>query len=117
MQDSCSQFRRRITTSVLNEVVQDAVMWLAPPASRSRAGKIYYSIQVSVAPPCIVHFVNDPILFSDSYRRYLEHRLRESLKWNGTPLRFIFRKKTMRDIERDSKKGGGNILRSQRWKG
>ena len=55
--------------------------------------KILYAAQVSVAPPTIVLFVNDPKLLHFSYRRYLENRLREAFVFEGTPIRIIARLK------------------------
>lgn len=103
---AAEQFNRRISTSVINEVVQDATMWLAPPTVGSRSGRIYYTIQVSTAPPTIVHFVNDPALFTDNYQRFLERKVRDALNFEGTPIKMIFRGKTLRDIARAAKKGG-----------
>ena len=104
---SAQQFYRRIPTAVINEVVQDATLWLAPPTVGSRSGRIYYSIQVSTAPPTIVHFVNDPALFTDNYQRFMERKIRDSLDFEGTPMKMIFRGKALRDVTRASKKQGG----------
>ncbi len=105
--NACAQFTRRVPTAVINEVVQDATLWLAPPTIGARAGRIYYSMQVSTAPPTIIHFVNDPDLFTDNYQRYLERKIRDNLKFEGTPMKMIFRGKTLRDVSRASKKKGG----------
>ncbi len=66
---SAVQFTRRISTAVLNEIVNDATMWMAPPTIGARSGRIYYAIQISTAPPTLVLFVNDPELFTESYKR------------------------------------------------
>jgi GTP-binding protein len=102
---SASQFMRRISTNALNEVVNDATIFLAPPTIGSRAGRIYYCIQVSVAPPTIVLFVNDPALFTDNYQRYLERKVRDALQFEGTPIRMIWRGKSLRDVSRAAKRG------------
>jgi GTPase len=102
---AAEQFSRRVSTSVINEVVQEATLWMAPPTVGSRSGRIYYSIQVTTSPPTIVHFVNDPALFTDNYQRYLERKIRESLSFEGTPVRMIFRGKALREISRAAKKG------------
>ena len=98
--------RRRISTSVLNEVLRDAVLWQPPPAKRSGTqARIYYCNQVSTRPPTIVVFVNDPSLISDNYRRYLDRKFRESIEgFDASPIRWIFRGKRVRDVERS---GGG----------
>ena len=66
---SAKQFCRRVPTAVLNEIVSDATLWMAPPMISGRAGRIYYSIQVSSSPPSLVYFVNDPALFTDNYKK------------------------------------------------
>jgi GTP-binding protein len=94
--------RKRIKTSVLNEVLRDAVLWQPPPARRNGAqAKIYYCNQVSTRPPTVVVFVNDPKLVNDNYRRYLDRKFRESLDgFEATPIRWIFRGRRVRDITR-----------------
>jgi len=95
---SAEQNKRRISTAVINEVL---ARWHTPPTTRGgRQGKIYYGTQVSTAPPTIVLFVNDPELFGDSYRRYIERQFRESLGFTGTPIRLLWRGKKVRDMER-----------------
>lgn len=102
---SARQFVRRIPTAILNEVVSDAVLYLTPPSISSKSGRIYYTIQVSTAPPTFVFFVNDPHLFPDSYQRFLDKKIRESLRLEGTPIRMIFRGKSIREVSRDAKRG------------
>jgi GTP-binding protein len=94
--------RKRVSTAVLNEVLRDAILWQPPPARRNGAqAKIYYCNQVSVRPPTIVTFVNDPKLLNDNYRRYLDRKFRESLDgFEATPIRWIFRGRRVRDIMR-----------------
>jgi len=83
----------RIQTSILNEVIMDAQLVTPPPSHQGQRLKILYAAQVSVAPPTIVLFVNDPKLLHFSYRRYLENRLREAFVFEGTPIRIIARLK------------------------
>ena len=78
---------------------------MAPPTVCSRSGRIYYCIQTSVAPPTIVVFCNDPALFTDNYQRYLERKVRDALDFEGTPLKIIWRGKTIRDVGRAARKG------------
>jgi GTPase len=100
---SAKKHKRRVTTAVINEVLEDALRWHTPPTTRQgRQGKIYYGTQVSSAPPTIALFVNDPNLFNDNYRRYIERKFRESLGFQGTPLRIFWRGKKVRDMERVS---------------
>ncbi|MEM9214949.1 MAG: ribosome biogenesis GTPase Der [Cyanobacteria bacterium P01_F01_bin.150] len=96
--------KRRVTTSVINEVLEEATGWHSPPTTRQgRQGRIYYGTQVSSQPPTVALFVNDPKLFGDSYRRYIERQFRDQLGFAGTPIRLLWRGKKMRDIERASK--------------
>jgi len=82
---------RRVPTSELNDLIQDALTRHAPPSKRGKRLKIYYVSQPGVAPPTFVFHVNDPELVHFSYERYLENRLREAYAFPGTPLRLIFR--------------------------
>ena len=84
---------RRVTTSVLNEVLEEAQMRVEPPHDRGRQLKIFYGTQVGVRPPAFSLFVNDPGLVHFSYRRYLENRLREAFDFEGTPVRLSFRRR------------------------
>ncbi|MEM7714828.1 MAG: ribosome biogenesis GTPase Der [Cyanobacteria bacterium P01_A01_bin.68] len=88
------QHRRRVSTSVINEVLEDALRWHSPPASRSgKQGRIYYGTQVSTQPPTIALFVNEAKRFNDNYRRYIERQFREQLGFRGTPIRLLWRDK------------------------
>ncbi len=92
--------RRRVTTSVINEVLEDAVSWHTPPTSRSgRQGKIYYGTQVASQPPTIALFVNEPQRFNENYRRYIERQFRQHLDFTGTPIRLLWRGKKVREVE------------------
>ena len=90
---------RRIPTSVLNDVISDAVATTPPPSDRGRRLKIKYAAQVAVKPPTIVLFVNDPELLHFSYERFLENRLRAAFRFEGTPIRLIARAKDDDDRE------------------
>mmetsp|Transcript_29458 Transcript_29458/g.49342 ORF Transcript_29458/g.49342 Transcript_29458/m.49342 type:complete len:586 (+) Transcript_29458:128-1885(+) len=109
---SASQFGRRIPTAVLNEIVNDATLWMAPPTIKSRSGRIYYCIQISTAPPTIVFFCNDPDLFTDNYQRFLERKIRDALNFEGTPIKMIWRGKSIRDVGRAAKKGSIGAITS-----
>jgi len=92
--------KRRVTTSVINEVLQEALSWHSPPTSRQgRQGKIYYGTQVSSQPPAIALFVNDAKRFNDNYRRYIEGQFRQHLGFTGTPIRLFWRSKKVREVE------------------
>ena len=96
------QHRRRVTTSVVNEVLKEALSWRSPPTTRGgRQGRLYYGTQVANKPPSFTLFVNEPKLFGDSYRRYIERQLREGLGFEGTPLKLFWRGKKQREVEKD----------------
>jgi GTP-binding protein len=95
--------RRRVSTAVINEVLQEAITWHSPPTNRQgKQGKIYYGTQVSSQPPTIALFVNDPQRFNDNYRRYIDRQFREQLGFKGTPIRIVWRGKKVRDVERNT---------------
>lgn len=100
--EAINAHRKRVRTSVLNEVLRDAILWQPPPARRNGAqAKIYYCNQVSTRPPTMVVFCNDPKLVNDNYKRYLDRKFRESLDgFEATPIRWIFRGRRQRDIMR-----------------
>jgi GTP-binding protein len=99
VKDAVAQHRKRVTTAVLNEVLEDGVRWQKPPTTATGAqGSIYYCAQVAVSPPTIVIFCNNPSLISDTYRRYLEKHFRKSLGFEGSPLRLMFKKRKARQL-------------------
>jgi GTPase len=100
---AAEQHKRRVSTSVLNEVLEEAVGWHTPPTTRQgRQGKIYYGTQVASQPPTITLFVNNPDLFNESYRRYIERQFRQHLGFKGTPIRLLWRGKKLRELERNN---------------
>ncbi len=82
---------KRLTTAVVNSVVQQAVATHNLPRIGSKRLKILYATQAEVNPPTFVFFVNDTKLIHFSYHRYLENKLRQSFSFAGTPLRLIFK--------------------------
>lgn len=84
--------RRRISTGLLNEVLQDAIRISEPPSKMGRRLKIFYITEVAVSPPTFVLKVNEPELMHFSYKRYIENALRRSFDFGGTPIRINVRK-------------------------
>ena len=76
----------RISTGLLNDVLNEAIMLNQPPSDKGKRLKIYYGTQIGVTPPSFVIFVNDKELAHFSYIRYLENKLRESFNFEGTPI-------------------------------
>ena len=83
----------RVSTSVLNQVLAEAVTVVQPPTDKGRRLKIYYMTQATTKPPTFVVFVNDKKLFHFSYERYLVNQLRKEFGLVGTPVRMIVREK------------------------
>lgn len=83
----------RISTSVLNQVVEDAIAINPPPTEKGQRLKILYATQVKIKPPTFVILVNEPEIMHFSYQRYLENKLREAFGFEGTPLQMIIRGK------------------------
>jgi GTP-binding protein len=90
-------FSRRIATGVLNRAINDAVLKHSPPSRKGRRLRIYYATQVSVEPPMVVCFVNDPKLMHWSYQRYLINFLRREFGFQGTPIRLHARPRRAED--------------------
>jgi len=94
------EYRRRVSTAVINEVLEEAVSWHSPPTTRQgKQGKIYYGTQVTTEPPTIALFVNDPKRFNENYKRYIEGQFRKQLGFKGTPIRLVWRGKKVRENE------------------
>ena len=84
----------RISTSVLNEIIRDAVQLNPPPSDKGKRLKILYATQSSVKPPTFVLFVNEPEIMHFSYERFLENKIRENFGFEGTPIRFVVKKRS-----------------------
>ena len=85
--------RKRVSTSVLNDILIDAQAMNPTTTFNGGRLRIYYANQVSVCPPTFVLFTNDPQYLHFSYKRYLENRLREAFGFEGTPIHIICRKR------------------------
>ncbi|XP_022148819.1 uncharacterized protein LOC111017378 isoform X2 [Momordica charantia] len=97
---------RRLTTSILNQVVQEALAFKSPPRTRGgKRGRVYYCTQAAIRPPTFVFFVNDAKLFPETYRRYMEKQLRSDAGFPGTPIRLLWRSR------RKMEKGEGKAMK------
>lgn len=97
---------KRLSTAVLNPVVQEALTFKQPPSGKAgKRGRVYYCTQAAVRPPTFVFFVNDAKLFSELYRRYMEKQIRKNVGFPGTPIRLLWRskKKSERRVSKSSK--------------
>lgn len=81
----------RIQTSVLNQVITDAISINPPPTHKGKRLKLLFTTQASIKPPTFIFFVNDPQLMHFSYLRFLENKLRENFGFEGTPLKLVAR--------------------------
>ena len=88
---------KRISTSIVNELLQDAVRMTQPPSRNGRRLKFYYASQVSTNPPTFVFQTNDETMVHFSYQRYLENCIRRSVDFSGTPIKLIFRTRKQKD--------------------
>ena len=88
-----NQSTMRISTGMLNDVLNEATMRVQPPSDKGKRLKIYYMTQISVAPPTFVIFCNNAELFHFSYQRYIENCLRDTFGFVGTPIKLIIRMK------------------------
>ena len=89
---------KRITTGVLNDILQNAVLTNEPPTKNGRRLKIYYITQPSTNPPTFVLFVNDKDLMHFSYLRYLENCIRNAVDFKGTPINLLVNSKKEKDV-------------------
>ncbi len=87
------QCTKKVSTSVLNKVIADAYAMVPPDTVKNKRLKIYYTTQIKVAPPSFALFVNKEDLLKDSYKRYIENRMREAFGFFGTPIRLSVREK------------------------
>ena len=90
---AAEQNAMRVATSILNQVITDAVAINPPPQEKGKRLKILYATQVKIKPPTFVIFVNEPEIMHFSYERYLENKLREAFGFEGTPIQLIIRGK------------------------
>ena len=88
-----SQNAMRVSTSTLNQVLNESIALVQPPTDKGKRLKIFYMTQASTKPPTFVIFVNDKELFHFSYQRYLVNQIRKEFGLTGTPIRIIVREK------------------------
>lgn len=96
--DVNSQNSKRVTTSQLNQVINEAIAIVQPPSDKGKKLKIFYGTQASIKPPTFVIFVNSKELFHFSYERYLVNQIRKEFGLEGTPIRIIVREKLEKDV-------------------
>ena len=92
-----SQNAMRVSTSVLNQVLNEAIEIVQPPTDKGRRLRIFYMTQATTKPPTFVVFVNDKQLFHFSYERYLVNQIRKEFGLTGTPVRIIVRERNEKE--------------------
>lgn len=90
--DANEQHKRRVSTSILNQILADITVINPPPLVKQKAIKIKYITQVGVAPPQFLLFSNYPELIPESYTRFLEGQIRQYFGFQGTPIRLSYKK-------------------------
>lgn len=93
-----SQNAMRVSTSVLNQVLNEAIAIVQPPTDKGKRLRIFYMTQATTKPPTFVVFVNDKELFHFSYERYLINQIRKEFGLTGTPVRMIVREKNEKEV-------------------
>jgi len=83
----------RISTGLLNDLLNEILLLNPPPTDKGKRLKIYYMTQVGILPPQFVIFVNDKELAHFSYIRYIENKIRESFNYEGTPIQIFIKPK------------------------
>jgi GTP-binding protein len=91
--DVCENRKRKVATSVLNDVMLKAIEAYRPPVVRGNTVKVKYVTQLPTVVPSFAFFCNYPDDIKTPYRNYLENKLRENFDFTGVPVRIFFRKK------------------------
>jgi GTP-binding protein len=86
-------YHKTVQTSILNDLISDAVAMNPTPIHNHGKAQFNYSTQVAIKPPTFVLFVNNPDFVHFSYLRYLNNQLREKIDFTGTPIKLLLRKK------------------------
>lgn len=89
--DIAREREKRVSTPMINSVMQEAFVNHPPPTARGKSLKLLYVTQAGIRPPTFVFFVNDPRLAHFSYTRYLENQIRSRFGFDGTPIRLFFK--------------------------
>lgn len=89
-----AEHSKRVSTGLLNKVVNEAYALNPPQTIRNKRLKVMYTTQASTEPPTFILFVNDEKLLKDHYKRYMENKLREAFGFFGTPIRIAVRERS-----------------------
>ncbi|HOI85691.1 MAG TPA: ribosome biogenesis GTPase Der [Acholeplasmataceae bacterium] len=86
-------YQKTVQTSVINDLIQDAVAMNPTPIHNQGKASFSYATQVAIKPPTFVIYVNNPDYVHFSYERYLNNQIRNAIDFTGTPIKLILRKK------------------------
>ena len=89
-----AEHSKRVSTGLLNKVINEAYALNPPQTIRNKRLKIMYATQASTEPPTFILFVNGESLLKDHYKRYMENKLREAFGFFGTPIRIAVRERS-----------------------
>ena len=95
------QNAKRISTALLNQVINEAIALVQPPSDKGKKLRIYYGTQVTTKPPTFVIFINKKELFHFSYERYIVNQIRKEFGLQGTPIKIIAREKSVKGDDTD----------------
>lgn len=87
------QSQTRISTGVLNDIINEAIALNQPPSDKGKPLKIFYGTQGSIKPPTFILFINNKEIFHFSYQRYIENQIRKAFGFEGTPIKIFLREK------------------------
>lgn len=91
IQKVLKEYDKKISTGLLNNMINDALLTHQPPSKNGKRLKIYYATQTGTQPPSFTFFANDVTLIHTSYRKYLQNRLREAFEYQGVPILLKFK--------------------------
>ena len=86
--------RKEVKTSLLNNIIMEAVSMHEPPSYKGKRLKIYFVSQTGTCPPKFTFSVNNKGLVHFSYERYLENQIRNNIDFDGTPIMLQFKNKS-----------------------
>lgn len=92
--DVYTEATKRVSTGILNKVINDAYAMNPPSTVKNKRLKILYTTQINTQPPTFVMFANNGDLMKDHYKRYMEKKLREAFGFFGTPIRISVRERS-----------------------
>ncbi len=97
VETAVNSHRLRLATSEVNKIIRDAQIRRPHPRTHGKAVRVLYAVQARVGPPTIILFVTGRI--EENYLRHLDHRVRETEPFPGSPIRFEIRRRTRRDLD------------------